>query len=106
MTARLVTFTVTVTGPAGQTTTRTFRVLTTLLDHDDHPAAQVAACYPTRPQRPLHHQAHQIKSTWNDLTPNSLGQCTAAWPITSMSGVQIPPRHQPDQGVHPWGWTP
>jgi len=48
ITARLVTFTVTVTGPAGQTTTSTFRVLTTLVDHDAYPAAQVAACYAER----------------------------------------------------------
>lgn len=61
MTARLVSFTVTVTDPDGQTTTSTFRVLTTLLDHDAYPAGQIAAVYAQRWQVELAYKT--IKTT-------------------------------------------
>jgi Transposase DDE domain/Insertion element 4 transposase N-terminal len=85
MTARLVTFTVTVTDPAGQTTTSTFRVLTTLLDHETHPAAQVAACYAERWQVELayktvktHAARHQPAPAWTVPRPGRAGGLGAA----------------------------
>ncbi len=41
--ARLVEFTLTVTDEAGKTRTTLFRILTTLLDHEQYPAEQIAA---------------------------------------------------------------
>jgi hypothetical protein len=61
ITARLVEFTVTVTDQAGKTTTSRFRVLTTLLDHQEYPAAAIAACYAERWQVELTYKI--IKST-------------------------------------------
>lgn len=61
ITARLVEFIVTVTDQAGKTTTSRFRVLTTLLDHQAHPAAAIAACYAERWQAELTYKI--IKST-------------------------------------------
>jgi hypothetical protein len=46
--ARLVEFTLAVTDEAGRTRTSRFRILTTLLDHEHHPAQQVAAVYGER----------------------------------------------------------
>src|SRR6266566_37233 len=43
--ARLVTFTVTATTRSGRTKTTRMRVLTTLLDHQAHPAREIAALY-------------------------------------------------------------
>jgi hypothetical protein len=59
--ARLVEFTVTLTGQAGKTTTSRFRILTTLLDHEDCPAAAIAECYAERWQVELVYKS--IKST-------------------------------------------
>ena len=59
--ARLVEFTVTLTDRAGKTSTSRFRVLTTLLDHDAHPAGQIAALYAERWQAELVYKS--IKST-------------------------------------------
>lgn len=61
ITARLVEFTVTATDEAGQSRTSRFRVLTTLLDHDAHPAKDVAECYAQRWQVELVYKT--IKST-------------------------------------------
>jgi hypothetical protein len=61
ITARLVTFTVTVTDQAGKATSSTFRVLTTLLDHDAHPAMKIAECYAQRWQIELAYKT--IKTT-------------------------------------------
>ena len=47
-TARLVTFTVTAVTRSGRTKTTLLRVLTTLLDHEAYPAAQIAALYAER----------------------------------------------------------
>jgi hypothetical protein len=47
-TARLVEFTLTVTDQPGKTRTTLFRILTTLLDHEHHPAKQVAQTYAQR----------------------------------------------------------
>ena len=49
-TARLVTFTVTAVTRSGRTKTTLLRVLTTLLDHEASPAAQIAALYAERSQ--------------------------------------------------------
>ena len=61
ITARLIEFTVTLTDQGGRSRTSQFRVLTTLLDHDSYPAAQVAACYAQRWQVELVYKT--IKST-------------------------------------------
>lgn len=61
ITARLVEFTVTLTDRAGATTTSRFRVLTTLLDFDAYPAADIARLYAQRWQAELAYKA--IKST-------------------------------------------
>ena len=46
--ARLVEFTLTVTDSTGRARTTRFQILTTLLDHETYPAAQVAAVYAQR----------------------------------------------------------
>lgn len=46
--ARLVEFTLTVTDTRGRVRTSRFRILTTLLDHEAHPAEQIAAVYAER----------------------------------------------------------
>lgn len=46
--ARLVEFTLTVTDQAGKARTTRFRILTTLLDHEQYPAAQIAQTYAQR----------------------------------------------------------
>jgi hypothetical protein len=46
--ARLVEFTLTVTDQAGKTRTTRFRILTTLLDHEQYPAEQIAQNYAQR----------------------------------------------------------
>ncbi len=61
ITARLVEFTVTLTDRAGMTTTSRFRVLTTLLDCDAYPAADIARLYAQRWQAELVYKS--IKST-------------------------------------------
>jgi hypothetical protein len=61
ITARLVEFTVTVTDEAGRTRPSRFRVLTTLLDHEQYPARAIAACYAERWQVELTYK--MIKST-------------------------------------------
>ena len=61
ITARLVTFTVTVTDEAGRTKPSIFRVLTTLLDHDTYPAIEIAQAYARRWQVELVYKT--IKST-------------------------------------------
>ena len=61
ITARLIEFTVTAADQGGRSRTSQFRVLTTLLDHDSYPAAQVAACYAQRWQVELVYKT--IKST-------------------------------------------
>ena len=61
MTARLVSFTVTVTDPDGSTTTSTYRVLSTLLDHEAYPAEDVAAVYAQRWQVELAYKT--VKTT-------------------------------------------
>ena len=48
ITARLIEFTITTTDQAGRPTLSRFRVLTTLLDPDQAPAAEIAACYARR----------------------------------------------------------
>jgi Transposase DDE domain/Insertion element 4 transposase N-terminal len=61
ITARLVTFTVTVTDEAGRARPSTFRVLTTLLDHQAYPASEIAQAYARRWQVELIYKT--IKST-------------------------------------------
>jgi len=46
--ARLVEFTLTVTDATGRARTTRFPILTTLLDHEQHPAGQIAAAYAER----------------------------------------------------------
>jgi hypothetical protein len=61
ITARLVTFTVTVTDEAGRARPSTFRVLTTLIDHQAYPATEIAQAYARRWQVELIYKT--IKST-------------------------------------------
>ena len=61
ITARLVEFIVTVTDDAGTTRISTFRVLTTLLDHQAYPASEIARAYARRWQVELIYKT--IKST-------------------------------------------
>jgi hypothetical protein len=61
VTARLVEFLVTTTDDAGASRTSRYRVLTTLLDHAAHPAAEIAACYAERWQVEITYKT--IKST-------------------------------------------
>jgi len=61
MTARLVSFTVTVTDQTGRSTTSMFRVLTTLTDHHAYPAEAIAECYAQRWQVELAYKT--IKTT-------------------------------------------
>ena len=61
ITARLVEFTVTVTDEAGRTKVSTFRVLTTLLDHEAYPATEIAQAYARRWQVEVTYKI--IKST-------------------------------------------
>lgn len=69
--ARLVAFTVTVTDQAGTTTTSRHRVLTTLLEHDAYPAAEIAACYARRWQVELTYRT--ITSTLRDWAGGCAG---------------------------------
>jgi Transposase DDE domain/Insertion element 4 transposase N-terminal len=72
MTARLVTFTVTLTDQAGTTSTSTFRVLTTLLDHNAYPAMKIAECYAQRWQIELAYKT--IKTTLRGTNRRLRGQ--------------------------------
>ena len=54
--ARLVTFTVTATTRSGRTKTTRMRVLTTLLDHQAHPAREIAVLYAERWQIEVGHR--------------------------------------------------
>jgi hypothetical protein len=55
---RIIEYTVTVTGSGGGTRTEPFRLATTLLDHEQAPAAQVAAIY---------HQRWEIENSYGEL---------------------------------------
>jgi hypothetical protein len=55
---RIIEYTVTVTGSGGGTRTEPFRLATTLLDHEQAPAAQVAAAY---------HQRWEIENSYGEL---------------------------------------
>ena len=86
LSARLVTFTVTVTDQTGTTSTSTFRVLTTLLDHDAYPAMKIAECYAQRWQIELAYKT--IKTTLRGGNRRLRGQtpdlaeqeiCCAMW---------------------------
>ena len=59
--ARLVEFLVTVTDTSGRTRTSRFRLLTTLLDHTQYPAGQLAAAYAERWQAELAY--YHLKAT-------------------------------------------
>ena len=48
ITVRVITFTLTVTGPSGSRHSEPYRLITTLLDPAEAPAAQIAACYAQR----------------------------------------------------------
>jgi hypothetical protein len=72
--ARLVEFDVVVSDQAGRTTPSHFRVLTTLTDHETHPARQVAQAYTERWQAELAYKS--IKSTLRG-TPRRLRGHTA-----------------------------
>jgi hypothetical protein len=72
ITARLVEFTVTVTDEAGRTRPSTFRVLTTLLDHQAYPANEIAQAYARRWQVELIYKT--IKSTLRDGNRRLRGQ--------------------------------
>jgi hypothetical protein len=94
--ARLVTFTVTATTRSGRTKTTRIRVLTTLLDHQAHPAWEIAALYAERwqieiaflhlkrtvrgPRRPLRGQSPDLarQEAWALLLIHNITATAAA----------------------------
>ena len=94
--ARLVTFTVTATTRSGRTKTTRMRVLTTLLDHEAHPAWEIAALYAERwqieiaflhlkktvrgPRRPLRGQSPEFarQEAWALLLIHNITATAAA----------------------------
>jgi hypothetical protein len=116
-TARLVTFTVTAMTRSGRTKTTLLRVLTTLLDHEAYPAAQIAALYAERwqieiaflhlkrtvhgPRRPLRGQSpelarqeawallliHNITATASARAAGSAGLDPGLIPFTAVLGL-------------------
>src|SRR5271168_4566714 len=94
--ARLVTFTVTATTRSGRTKTTRMRVLTTLLDHQAHPAWEIAALYAERwqieiaflhlkktvrgPRRPLRGQSPELarQEAWALLLIHNMTAAAAA----------------------------
>jgi Transposase DDE domain/Insertion element 4 transposase N-terminal len=116
-TARLVTFTVTAVTRSGRTKTTLLRVLTTLLDHEAYPAAQIAALYAERwqieiaflhlkrtvrgPRRPLRGQSpelarqeawallliHNITATASARAAGSAGLDPGLIPFTAVLGL-------------------
>jgi Transposase DDE domain len=115
--ARLVTFTVTATTRSGRTKTTRMRVLTTLLDHEAHPAREIAALYAERwkieiaflhlkktvrgPRRPLRGQSpefarqeawallliHNITATASARAAGSAGIDPGLIPFTAVLGL-------------------
>ncbi len=115
--ARLVTFTVTATTRSGRTKTTRMRVLTTLLDHQAHPAREIAALYAERwqieiaflhlkktvrgPRRPLRGQSpefarqeawallliHNITATASARAAGSAGIDPGLIPFTAVLGL-------------------
>jgi hypothetical protein len=115
--ARLVTFTVTATTRSGRTKTTQMRVLTTLLDHQAHPAREIAALYAERwqieiaflhlkktvrgPRRPLRGQSpefarqeawallliHNITATASARAAGSAGIDPGLIPFTAVLGL-------------------
>ena len=115
--ARLVTFTVTATTRSGRTKTTRMRVLTTLLDHEAHPAWEIAALYAERwqieiaflhlkktvrgPRRPLRGQSpefarqeawallliHNITATASARAAGSAGIDPGLIPFTAVLGL-------------------
>ena len=115
--ARLVTFTVTATTRSGRTKTTRMRVLTTLLDHQAHPAREIAALYAERwqieiaflhlkktvrgPRRPLRGQSpefarqeawallliHNITATASARAAGSAGIDPGVIPFTAVLGL-------------------
>jgi transposase IS4-like protein/DDE family transposase len=116
-TARLVTFTVTAVTRSGRTKTTLLRVLTTLLDHQAYPAAQIAALYAERwqtgiaflhlkrtvrgPRRPLRGQSpelarqeawallliHNITATASARAAGTAGLDPGLIPFTAVPGL-------------------
>src|SRR5271165_2410278 len=115
--ARLVTFTITATTGSGRTKTTRMRVLTTLLDHEAHPAGEIAALYAERwqieiaflhlkktvrgPRRPLRGQSpefarqeawallliHNITATASARAAGSAGLDPGLIPFTAVLGL-------------------
>ena len=115
--ARLVTFTITATTRSGRTKTTRMRVLTTLLDHEAHPAWEIAALYAERwqieiaflhlkktvrgPRRPLRGQSpesarqeawallliHNITATASARAAGSAGIDPGLIPFTAVLGL-------------------
>jgi hypothetical protein len=95
-TARLVTFTITAVTRSGRTKTTRMRVLTTLLDHEAYPAAEIAALYAERwqieiaflhlkktvrgPRRPLRGQSPELarQEAWALLLIHNITATAAA----------------------------
>jgi hypothetical protein len=95
-TARLVTFTVTATTRSGRVKTTRMRVLTTLLDHEDYPAREIAVLYAERwqieiaflhlkrtvrgPRRPLRGQSPDLarQEAWALLLIHNITATAAA----------------------------
>lgn len=61
---RVVEFTITIHTSTGQTRTETYRLATTLLDHTEAPAAQIAALY---------HQRWESETSYGQLKPRLIG---------------------------------
>jgi Insertion element 4 transposase N-terminal/Transposase DDE domain len=61
---RVVEFTITIASSTGQTRTETYRLVTTLLDHTDAPATEIAALY---------HQRWESETSYGQLKPRLIG---------------------------------
>jgi hypothetical protein len=103
-TARLVTFTITAVTRSGRTKTTRMRVLTTLLDHEAYPAAEIAALYAERwqieiaflhlkktvrgPRRPLRGQSPELarQEAWALLLIHNI-TATAATRAAGSAGL-------------------
>src|SRR5947208_13891606 len=103
--ARLVTFTVTATTRSGRTKTTRMRVLTTLLDHEAHPAREIAALYAERwqieiaflhlkktvrgPRRPLRGQSPEFarQEAWALLLIHNITATASARAAAGSAGI-------------------
>jgi Insertion element 4 transposase N-terminal/Transposase DDE domain len=90
--ARLVEFTLTVTDSTGRARTTRFRILTTLLDHEQYPADQIAAVYAERWQAEVIYL--RVKATLRGAGTRLRGQTPAlaiqeAWGLLTVYNALV-----------------